>query len=155
MFEQMMLAFQEQTARNLFRMQILGPDQQPIETLEQLNALRGVAAAPPPPQQRSLLEGATGFSSPSESSEGAGGFSPLNQGNGNGASAPAIPTASPHTTIDKLEREFARTKQRDLAAARNAGGGTAVATQRRADDVGRNDPCPCGSGKKYKKCHGA
>ncbi|MFH5805358.1 SEC-C metal-binding domain-containing protein, partial [Alienimonas sp. DA493] len=22
-------------------------------------------------------------------------------------------------------------------------------------DVGRNDPCPCGSGKKYKKCHGA
>jgi preprotein translocase subunit SecA len=25
----------------------------------------------------------------------------------------------------------------------------------RADKVGRNDPCPCGSGKKYKKCHGA
>jgi preprotein translocase subunit SecA len=24
-----------------------------------------------------------------------------------------------------------------------------------ADKVGRNDPCPCGSGKKYKKCHGA
>jgi len=23
------------------------------------------------------------------------------------------------------------------------------------DRVGRNDPCPCGSGKKYKKCHGA
>jgi preprotein translocase subunit SecA len=23
------------------------------------------------------------------------------------------------------------------------------------DKVGRNDPCPCGSGKKYKKCHGA
>jgi hypothetical protein len=22
-----------------------------------------------------------------------------------------------------------------------------------ADKVGRNDPCPCGSGKKYKKCH--
>jgi preprotein translocase subunit SecA len=22
------------------------------------------------------------------------------------------------------------------------------------DDVGRNDPCPCGSGKKFKKCHG-
>jgi preprotein translocase subunit SecA len=26
---------------------------------------------------------------------------------------------------------------------------------RDADKVGRNDPCPCGSGKKYKKCHGA
>jgi preprotein translocase subunit SecA len=23
-----------------------------------------------------------------------------------------------------------------------------------AEEVGRNDPCPCGSGKKYKKCHG-
>jgi preprotein translocase subunit SecA len=28
-----------------------------------------------------------------------------------------------------------------------------VATQE--PKVGRNDPCPCGSGKKYKKCHGA
>ncbi|MBC8067258.1 MAG: SEC-C domain-containing protein, partial [Deltaproteobacteria bacterium] len=22
-------------------------------------------------------------------------------------------------------------------------------------EVGANDPCPCGSGKRYKKCHGA
>jgi preprotein translocase subunit SecA len=27
--------------------------------------------------------------------------------------------------------------------------------QRKGDKVGRNDPCPCGSGKKYKKCCGA
>jgi preprotein translocase subunit SecA len=27
--------------------------------------------------------------------------------------------------------------------------------KRDAPKVGRNDPCPCGSGKKYKKCHGA
>ncbi len=34
---------------------------------------------------------------------------------------------------------------------------SAVAVQQRVvyDKVGRNDPCPCGSGKKYKKCHGA
>jgi preprotein translocase subunit SecA len=25
---------------------------------------------------------------------------------------------------------------------------------RESPKVGRNDPCPCGSGKKYKKCHG-
>jgi preprotein translocase subunit SecA len=32
----------------------------------------------------------------------------------------------------------------------------AAAAQRAAGPrVGRNDPCPCGSGKKYKKCHGA
>jgi preprotein translocase subunit SecA len=30
-----------------------------------------------------------------------------------------------------------------------------VETARRVEPkVGRNDPCPCGSGKKYKKCHG-
>ncbi len=26
---------------------------------------------------------------------------------------------------------------------------------RKAENIGRNDPCPCGSGKKYKNCHGA
>jgi preprotein translocase subunit SecA len=26
--------------------------------------------------------------------------------------------------------------------------------KREGDKVGRNDPCPCGSGKKYKRCHG-
>jgi preprotein translocase subunit SecA len=38
------------------------------------------------------------------------------------------------------------------------GGATAVATQRVVadrDKIGRNDPCWCGSGKKFKKCHGA
>ncbi|HEY5003850.1 MAG TPA: preprotein translocase subunit SecA [Ktedonobacteraceae bacterium] len=39
------------------------------------------------------------------------------------------------------------------------GGSRAVATATRAPSaigkIGRNDPCPCGSGKKYKKCHGA
>jgi preprotein translocase subunit SecA len=43
----------------------------------------------------------------------------------------------------------------------SGGGGAQPAQQRKpeparrtADKVGRNDPCPCGSGKKYKKCHG-
>jgi preprotein translocase subunit SecA len=30
-----------------------------------------------------------------------------------------------------------------------------AATQARSDKVPRNAPCPCGSGRKYKKCHGA
>ena len=33
--------------------------------------------------------------------------------------------------------------------------GPRVETMRKADEPGRNDLCPCGSGKKYKKCHGA
>ena len=32
---------------------------------------------------------------------------------------------------------------------------TSRATVAKKAEVGRNDPCPCGSGKKYKKCHGA
>jgi uncharacterized protein YecA (UPF0149 family) len=24
----------------------------------------------------------------------------------------------------------------------------------KAEKIGRNDPCPCGSGRKYKECHG-
>ena len=40
------------------------------------------------------------------------------------------------------------------------GGGTATQEARPrpargGEKVGRNDPCPCGSGKKYKRCHGA
>jgi preprotein translocase subunit SecA len=40
--------------------------------------------------------------------------------------------------------------------ARVGGDDAEVKTVRREEPkVGRNDPCPCGSGKKYKKCHGA
>jgi preprotein translocase subunit SecA len=69
----------------------------------------------------------------------------------------AIPTRQPSTTIDALEKEFRQKKQRELAAASMAGTGNGTQpTQRRTGEkVGRNDPCPCGSGKKYKKCHGA
>ena len=31
----------------------------------------------------------------------------------------------------------------------------AVTVRRETPKVGRNDPCPCGSGKKFKNCHGA
>ncbi len=50
-----------------------------------------------------------------------------------------------------------------IAEAGGAGAATAVATQAPVQrqvikdeerDIGRNDPCWCGSGKKYKKCHG-
>jgi preprotein translocase subunit SecA len=42
------------------------------------------------------------------------------------------------------------------APAGGAGGSPPpVQAQRTVPKVGRNDPCPCGSGRKYKKCHGA
>ena len=45
---------------------------------------------------------------------------------------------------------------RSAAPPRVGGDDAPVQTVRRDEPkVGRNDPCPCGSGKKYKKCHGA
>jgi preprotein translocase subunit SecA len=41
-----------------------------------------------------------------------------------------------------------------MAAASQAGGEKVATIRRTMPKVGRNDPCPCGSGKKYKKCHG-
>jgi preprotein translocase subunit SecA len=130
MFEAMMLKFQEDTVRFLFRMQILGPDGQPVSAAPQLN--RQVPKAPPVASaaQRPTLE------------------------------APAreipVPTRQPSTTIDALEKEFKHKKERELKAASLAGGsnGSQPAQRRTGEKVGRNDPCPCGSGKKYKKCHG-
>ena len=46
----------------------------------------------------------------------------------------------------------------EMEPERAARGPVAVVEQRVLSDdekVGRNDPCPCGSGKKYKRCHGA
>jgi preprotein translocase subunit SecA len=158
LFEAMMMRFQEDTARNLFRMQILAPDGTPIESLEQLAQLQlgqfqpGQPAPPQPPAQQRLPIEATNPGAPGLASETWDG-PPQQQ-----APPPTIPTRAPSTTIDALEREFQRNKQRDLAAARQAGGSTAAATatQRHTGaEIGRNDPCFCGSGKKYKKCHGA
>jgi preprotein translocase subunit SecA len=45
---------------------------------------------------------------------------------------------------------------KDLQLVGQNGSGTASQTVNNGGPkVGRNDPCPCGSGKKYKKCHGA
>jgi len=51
-----------------------------------------------------------------------------------------------------------RRPAKGVAAAASAGGNGAATSNTPANPsgkVGRNDPCPCGSGKKYKKCHGA
>jgi preprotein translocase subunit SecA len=135
MFEGMMGRFQEDTVRFLFLMQIVGPDGQPLQ----------IPSRPRP---------AIPLAPPVASADGNGHHpaAPTHE-------PPAVPIATrqPSTTIDEIEREFQRKKKRELEAARMAGAGTAEtpAQRRTGDKVGRNDPCPCGSGKKYKKCHGA
>jgi preprotein translocase subunit SecA len=62
------------------------------------------------------------------------------------------------TSVDEIEEAFQRKKRRELEQARMAGSGDLQTVQqvvRGAAKIGRNDPCPCGSGKKYKKCCGA
>ena len=132
MFEAMMMKFQEDTVRFLFRMQILGPDGQPMDG----GVPQPRRPVPPAPPVASAARPPAGDGAPREIE---------------------IHTRKPSTTIDELEKEFHRKKEKELAAASRQGGGdSSQPSQRRTGDkVGRNDPCPCGSGKKYKKCHGA
>jgi preprotein translocase subunit SecA len=149
MFEAMMLQFQQDTARHLFRMQIIGPDGNPIETADQM-----------PTRPPSTLEGALPPRQPQRPPSGQSSL-PMDMNGSEPSSQHApvpIQTRAPSTTIDDLEREFQRKKKRELEMARQAGSGESTngsGPRVTGEKVGRNDPCPCGSGKKYKKCHGA
>jgi preprotein translocase subunit SecA len=61
--------------------------------------------------------------------------------------APAAPPPRPATPRVPMKTNTSGGEGADAPAA----GGRVAATRK----VGRNDPCPCGSGKKYKRCHGA
>jgi preprotein translocase subunit SecA len=75
---------------------------------------------------------------------------------GNGGNGAAPPRSRAVTSMDDMEAAFQRRKRRELDQARMAGGAQEPVHQvKRGDKVGRNDACPCGSGKKYKKCCGA
>jgi preprotein translocase subunit SecA len=66
---------------------------------------------------------------------------------------PATPEG-PATSVDRLEREFEERKRQELNASRGNGVAPPVEQRHSGEKVGRNDLCPCGSGKKFKKCHG-
>ena len=89
-------------------------------------------------------------------------------------SRPPPPSAAAHAAADDAQRAVRAAglavrrdpRRRRAGAARpppsaprpaRTGGDDARSRQVKRDEpkVGRNDPCPCGSGKKYKKCHGA
>ena len=66
----------------------------------------------------------------------------------------APPVDSPATSIDQLERDFEERKRQELVRSRGNGTPESAEQHHAGDKVGRNDLCPCGSGKKFKKCHG-
>ena len=132
MFEAMMRRFQEETVRYLYLMQIL---ERPGE---------GGAAAGS--QGRGPGEGGPEAGVPATQLGGG------TDGNGR------RPPRAVATSVDEIEEAFQRKKKRELDQARMAGSGDMQPVQqvvRGAAKIGRNDPCPCGSGKKYKKCCGA
>ena len=62
-----------------------------------------------------------------------------------------------HLNVERFNRhELERKRERELEQLNMIGGDapTSEPVERKSDKVGRNDPCPCGSGKKYKKCCG-
>jgi preprotein translocase subunit SecA len=132
-------------------MQIIGPDGTPIESAEQLASAQAHVAAAQAQAQQELASG-------NLPTIPAGG--PPQHTNAPAARQPApVSNRAPSTTIDALEREFQKKKQRELEQARSVSSSSAAsngnAPRTTGAKVGRNDPCPCGSGKKYKKCHGA
>ena len=129
MFEDMMQRFQEETVRYLYLMQIMER----------------------PPDAAPRLGG--GPTDPSGQGPDAGVPSVITGGRG-GNGRPPRQVA---TSVDEIEMAFQRKKKKELEQARMAGAGDMQVQQvvRSGQKVGRNDPCPCGSGKKYKKCCGA
>ena len=129
MFEDMMRRFQEETVRYLYLMQVL---ERP--------------------------SGAFATAGPEGAGPGGGGPEagvPVQRSGSGGDGRRPRPVA---TSVDELEEAFQRRKRRELEEARMAGAGDRQPVQqvvRGSAKIGRNDPCPCGSGKKYKKCCGA
>ncbi len=126
LFESMKEAIEEQILQNLFRFEVVRPEEAEARWASSVPA----ASAPPAPSE----EGAA----PS-----------------GGVSAPALSTRA----SAELERRAQR-QRREMSfqgtSDPTSGGDFRVDTVKAAGPkVGRNDPCPCGSGKKYKKCHGA
>ncbi len=131
MFEDMMGRSQEEAVRYLYLMQVL---ERPADSMPMPR--NGADAGAIPAREERV---------PSSS---------LVSGGGDGR-RPARQVA---TSVDEIEEAFQRKKKRELEQARMAGSGDSRTVQqvvRSGDKVGRNDPCPCGSGKKYKKCCGA
>jgi preprotein translocase subunit SecA len=160
MFEGMMTRFQEDTVRYLFLMQIVGQDGQPITRPIQQQPQPTMQQAPPQQQLPRPTQ------QPLPEANGHGGQpvplpqhvqSPAPKQTWRPAPVGEAPTGT-RTSIDEIEREFARKKKKELEQARAAGsngsGATHVEQRRTGEKVGRNDPCPCGSGLKFKKCHG-
>jgi preprotein translocase subunit SecA len=126
LFEDMMARIDNETVRYLFHIQIQ-QGEQPPQQLQQ----RPEPPRPPRPGTATAMASAAARASGSE------------------MDSQHLPSVA-----REIERKQSR-QQRDLQYQTGPAQAEAPKPVRAAAKVGRNDPCPCGSGKKYKKCHGA
>ena len=87
-------------------------------------------------EEKSPLDGKVSYSSPEQALEQTGVGAARKQAAASGAAPGGVPAAPPKPAAARAQT-YEKDKDDPFA------------------NVGRNDPCPCGSGKKYKKCHGA
>jgi preprotein translocase subunit SecA len=127
LFEDMMARIDNETIRYLFHIQMQQSEQPPQEGARQPRPQQ------PPPSRSGGARAAV-------------------------ASAAARAEEPPPQRLPAFAREMERKQERQQKELQyQAGPAQAEAPKpiRAGAKVGRNDPCPCGSGKKYKKCHGA
>jgi preprotein translocase subunit SecA len=130
LFEDMMARIDNETVRYLFHIQV-----QQGEAPQQLEQ-RPEPPRPPRPDARSAMASAAARAS-------------LGDSDSQNSTPQHLPSVA-----REIERKQSR-QQRDLQYQTGPAQAEAPKPVRAAAKVGRNDPCPCGSGKKYKKCHGA
>jgi hypothetical protein len=94
----------------------------------------GTAVAEPPPEVPSAAAAAARFREPALSG------------------IRHAPRNLTYNDPSQTESAFAKAERPE---AKGGGDGDVPTVRREGPKVGRNDPCPCGSGKKYKKCHGS
>jgi preprotein translocase subunit SecA len=136
LFEDMMARIDNETIRYLFHIQIQQAERSPDEMQTHPDAQGGPVVARSGPSGPSRLGGAAAAVAASAAR----------------ASEPVAPQRLPDVAR-QLERKQQR-QQQDLQYQTGAGQAEPPKPVRAGAKVGRNDPCPCGSGKKYKKCHG-
>ncbi len=132
MFETLMQSISIDTIKLFFRIQV--------------NVEAKPAGPPPPPQGQAIHQEATGVSQMAKSAAQADSARTAPSPGGRGGNIPAGAGSQSITGMPTLPQP-----PRSQPAPNRA----RVAPQVREEEkVGRNDPCPCGSGKKYKKCCG-
>jgi len=124
------------------------------ETIKFLYFMRIEAGAPPMPYPED----------PDDDDDGSDGPHGALNGNSPNGKGPRLSAAEEEAqkreaskSVVDLTRNIQRKKDRELAELQfsSATGTSEQTPASKGPKVGRNDLCPCGSGKKYKKCHGA